>query len=193
LLGGDFLHEKAKDLPKLEPIEGFRAPLGVYAVLGNHDEYKASKEAHAWFAASSVPLLENRAVRAREDVAVAGADDDWYGETDLEAAFKDIPPDGLALVMLHNPDLAPHAAKLLKERAGTTVFFSGHAHGGQIRLPLIGPVPTLPHHLGRTYDRGVFAFGGISLVLGAGVGESGPRARLFCPPEIVLVTVRYKA
>jgi len=191
LLGGDFLHERAGELKKLEPLKDFRAPLGVYAILGNHDEYKASKEAHAWFMASGIPLVENRSMPAKEGVTVAGADDDWYGETDLEAAFKDIPPDGLAVVMLHNPDLAPHAAKLLKGRPGATVFFSGHTHGGQIRLPLVGPVPALPHHLGRKYDRGVFAFEGIPLVLGAGTGESGPRARLFCPPEIVLVTVRH--
>jgi predicted MPP superfamily phosphohydrolase len=191
LLGGDFLHEPAKDLPQLEPLKDFRAPLGVYAILGNHDEYKASKEAHAWFAGSGVPLLENRSVKAKDGVTVAGADDDWYGRTDLEAAFKGIPSDDLAIVMLHNPDLAPHAAKLLKGRPGKTVFFSGHAHGGQIRLPFIGPVPPLPHHLGRKYDMGVFAFDGIPLVLGAGAGESGPRARLFCPPEIVLVTMRY--
>jgi len=191
LLGGDLLHEKAKDLPKLAPIEDFRAPLGVFATLGNHDEYKASAEAHAWFARSGMPLLENRSVRPKEGVSVAGADDDWYGHTDLEASFKDIPPDDLAIVMLHNPDLAPHAAKLLKDRQGATIFLSGHTHGGQIRLPFIGPVPKLPHHLGRKYDRGVFAFDGIPLVLGAGVGESGPRARLFCRPEIVLVSMRY--
>ena len=191
LLGGDFLHEAGSDVVELEPLKDLRAPLGVYAILGNHDEYKASKEAHAWFGSSGIPLLENRSHRPKDGVSVAGADDDWYGHTDLEAAFKDIQPGDLAVVMLHNPDLAPHAAKLLKGRPGATVFLSGHTHGGQIRLPLIGSVPGLPHHLGRKYDMGVFAFDGIPLVLGAGAGESGPRARLFCPPEIVLVTMRF--
>lgn len=191
LLGGDFLHEAGSDAVELEPLKDLRAPLGVYAILGNHDEYKASKEAHAWFGSSGIPLLENRSHRPKDGVSVAGADDDWYGHTDLEAAFKDLPPDDLAVVMLHNPDLAPHAAKLLQGRAGATVFFSGHAHGGQIRLPFVGAVPPLPHHLGRKYDMGLFAFDGIPLVLGAGAGESGPRARLFCPPEIVLVTMRF--
>ena len=193
LLGGDFLHEKAKDLPKLEPIKEFRAPLGVFAILGNHDEYRASKEAHAWISSSGIPLLENRSVRvARVDgeIAVAGADDDWYGETDLEAAFRDVPADVPLVAMIHNPDLAPHAADLLQGRSASTLLISGHTHAGQIRLPLIGPVPSLPHHLGRKYDRGIFEFGGIPLVIGAGAGESGPRARLFCRPEIVLVTMR---
>jgi len=190
LLGGDFLHEPAKDLPKLEPLKGLKAPLGVYAILGNHDEYKASKEAHAWFQASGIPLVENRSVRLKPGISVAGADDDWYGHTDLEAAFRGIAPDDLAIVMLHNPDLAPPAARLMRGRPGKTVFFSGHAHGGQIRLPWIGPVPPLPHHLGRKYDRGLFRFEGLPLVLGAGAGESGPRVRLFCRPEIVLAELR---
>lgn len=191
LLGGDYLHREAKALPALEPLKTLKAPLGVFAVMGNHDEVVSSKEAHAWFAASGIPLLENRSARPKEGVSVAGADDDWYGETELEAAFKDIPPDDLAVAMLHNPDLAPHAAKLLAARPGRSVMISGHTHGGQIRLPLLGAVPSLPHHLGRKYDKGLFAFEGVPLVIGAGVGESGPRARLFCPPEIVLVTMRY--
>jgi len=196
LLGGDFLHESGGDVVELEPFKDLRAPLGVYAIMGNHDEYKASKEAHAWFETSGIPLLENRAVHPSQSIAVAGADDDWYGETDLAAAFAGIRPDDAAVVMLHNPDLAPHAAALLKGRPGATLFICGHTHGGQIRLPFIGPVPTLPHHLGRKYDRGVFAVPGtegtgMKLVIGAGAGESGPRARLFCPPEIVLVTMRF--
>lgn len=194
LLGGDLLYEKARDLPKLDPFKRLKAPLGVYAILGNHDEWKASVEAHAWLAASGLTGLENRSVRVEKDgigIAFAGAEDDWYEDTDLEAAFNGIAPDDLAVVMLHNPDLAPPAAELLKDRPGPTVFLSGHTHGGQLRLPFLGSIPPLPHHLGREYDRGLFVFGGIPLVLGAGAGESGPRARLFCPPEIVLVTVRF--
>lgn len=194
LLGGDFLFDEAKYAPLLEPFKDLRAPLGVYAILGNHDEWKASKEAHAWFAASGIPLLENHSVRVQKDgadIVIAGADDDWYGDTRLEAAFEGIRPEDVAVVMLHNPDLVPPAAKMLKGRPSPTVFVSGHTHGGQIRLPFIGPVPPLPHHLGRKYDRGIFEFEGMPLVIGAGAGESGPRARLFCPPEIVLVTMRY--
>lgn len=194
LLGGDFLYKDPKSLPDLEPFKGLQAPLGVYAILGNHDEWKARKESLVWFEASGIPLLHNRAVRVEKDgatIAIAGADDDWYGETDLSAMAQGIGAADLALVMLHNPDLAPPAAQLLQCRAGTAVFLSGHTHAGQIRLPFLGPVMRLPHHLPRRYDRGLFSFDGIPLVLGAGTGESGPRARLFCPPEIVLVEVKY--
>ncbi|WKZ29043.1 MAG: metallophosphoesterase [Patescibacteria group bacterium] len=194
LLGGDFLYEKAEALPHLAPLKDMRAPLGVYAILGNHDEWKSRTEALAWFEASGIPLLHNRSARVEKDgasVVIAGAEDDWYGETDLAAALRDVGMADLSLVMLHNPDLAHPSAALLQARSGKTVFFSGHTHGGQIRLPFVGSVMRLPHYLGRRYDRGVFSFDGVPLVLGAGLGESGPRARLFCPPEIVLVTVRF--
>lgn len=194
LLGGDFLYKEARALPGLEPLKSLKAPLGVYAILGNHDEWKARAEALAWFEASGIPLVHNRSIRVEKDgasIVVAGAEDDWYGETDLSAALRDVGAADLSVVMLHNPDLAVPAAKMLSGRQGKTIFFSGHTHGGQIRLPLIGPIMRLPHHLERKYDRGVFSFDGIPLVLGAGAGESGPRARLFCPPEIVLAEVRF--
>ncbi len=194
LLGGDFLYKEAKALPELAPLKALRSPLGVFAILGNHDEWKARHESLAWFEAAGIPLLLNRSARlAKEGVSfsIAGVDDDWYGETDLALAFKDIGPDEPAIVMLHNPDLAPPASELLKNRPGPAFFFSGHTHGGQIRLPLLGSVSNLPHYLGRKYDMGIFHFRGIPLVIGAGAGESGPRARLFCPPEIVLAEVRY--
>lgn len=192
LLGGDFLYKKADALRYLEPLKDLHAPLGVYAILGNHDEWKARKESLEWFEASGIPLLHNRSVRVEKNgasIVIAGAEDDWYGETDLAAALQDAGASDLSLVMLHNPDLAHPAAKLLQTRSGKAVFFSGHTHGGQIRLPIIGPIMRLPHYLGRRFDRGVFSFDGVPLVIGAGLGESGPRARLFCPPEIVEITV----
>ncbi len=194
LLGGDFLYRDASDLPELAPLKRLEAPLGTYAIMGNHDEWKSGRETRAWFEASGIPLLVNRSVsidREGEKLLVSGVDDDWYGEADLEAAFKDFTPDAPAVVMLHNPELAPHAAALLRGRTGATVFFSGHTHGGQIRLPFLGSVARLPHDMGRRFDRGRFTFEGFPLLLGAGTGESGPRARLFCPPEIVLAELRF--
>lgn len=214
LLGGDFLYIDAEPLDELTPLKDLKPPLGVFAVLGNHDERHARREAEAWFGNAGIPLLHNRSVRLTKDGApfsVAGTDDDWYGDVDFSAAFGDLRPDEPAVVILHNPDLAPPAAERLRGRTAPTLFFSGHAHGGQIRLPLLGPVPRLPHHLGRKYDRGLFPLpaaptsdektsgekmsddkgSGIVLVIGQGVGESGPRARLFCPPAIELVTLRF--
>jgi hypothetical protein len=126
-------------------------------------------------------------------ITVVGVEDDWHAETDFDAAASNVNAGDIVIMMIHNPDLAPIAADL-KPR----LMLSGHTHGGQIRLPFFGPVPRLPHWLGRRYDRGLFWFGGqrgqtpvAPLVIGQGLGESGPRARLFCPPQIALVTLRF--
>ncbi len=191
LLGGDFLCREGADAPELEPLENLKAPLGVYGILGNHDEWKpgAPEAAKAQFAKMDIPLLLNRTVRFEHDgvgVAIAGVEDDWHADTDFAAALREALPDDALIMMIHNPDLAPHAAKF-KPR----LMLSGHTHGGQIRLPFFGAVPRLPHWLGRRYDRGAFFFDGSPLIISQGLGESGPRARLFCPPQIVLVTLRF--
>lgn len=198
LLGGDFLYRDGEDASKLEPLKNLKAPLGVYGILGNHDEWKsgAPEAAKAQFAKMNIPLLLNRAVRFEHGggrIAVVGVEDDWHAETDFPAALRNVQPDDLLVMMIHNPDLAPIAAAFKPK-----LMLSGHTHGGQIRLPFVGAVPRLPHWLGRKYDRGLFWFGGhrgltpvSPLVIGQGVGESGPRARFFCPPQVVLVTLRF--
>ena len=65
------------------------------------------------------------------------------------------------------------------------LIVSGHTHGGQIRLPFIGPIGRLPTQLGRKYDQGLFAVDkDTTLAITRGVGESGARARLFAPRRL---------
>jgi hypothetical protein len=93
------------------------------------------------------------------------------------------------IMPVHNPEVATFAAR--ETGLKPALVLSGHDHGGQIRLPLIGSLARMPHNLGRRFDRGLFYIDGMPLIIGQGVGESGPRARLFCPPQIVLVTLRF--
>jgi predicted MPP superfamily phosphohydrolase len=197
LLGGDFLYDRSSDVADLVPLGDLGAPLGVFAINGNHDGYFGVEAIRAAFTKMGVPLLENRPVAVEGQgrrFAVVGIDDDWFGGADFSAAFSGVVPGDLPIVMLHNPDLAQFAA-----RYRPALMLAGHTHGGQIRLPLLGSVPSLPHHLGRRYDRGLFFFpmsegpgaALAPLIIGQGLGESGPRARLFCPPQIVEVILRH--
>lgn len=187
LLGGDYLFDDPEQAPLLDGLKALKAPLGVYGILGNHDGLFGIKETVAQFEAMKIPILRNQAVPLpAAGIDVVGVNDDWYDETDFDAAERGVRPGEPSIMLIHNPDLAPIAAKYKP-----TLMLAGHTHGGQIRLPFIGPVPRLPHWLGRKYDRGQFAFDGVPLIIGQGVGESGPRARLFCPPQIVFVTLRY--
>jgi len=186
LLGGDFIYDASSDPSPLAELRGLEAKCGVVGIMGNHDFHYGKADADAKVLSGAGATVLRNAVRrfSHEGVAyaVVGVEDDWDADTDFEAAMRDVREGDRVIMLIHNPDLAPHAAKFRPE-----AMLSGHVHGGQIRLPLIGPVPRLPHHLGRRYDRGLFRFDGIPLVLGQGVGESGPRARLFCPPQVVVL------
>ncbi len=92
-------------------------------------------------------------------------------------------PDGLNLLLMHPPDIAPEA-----NDAGIDLYLCGHTHGGQIRLPLLGAFFS-SSHLGQRFIMGRYELGATTLYTARGVGLEGlgaPRARFLCPPEIVL-------
>lgn len=189
LLGGDFIFDASSDPAPLIHLSGLKAAYGAIGIMGNHDFHYLPQKTEEVLEGSGMVLLRNASHTFEKNgmhFAVVGMEDDWDGDTDFTKAFSGIPDEYMVITLIHNPDLAPHAAKFHPK-----LMLSGHVHGGQIRLPFLGPVPPLPHHLGRSYDRGVFEFDTVPLIIGQGVGESGPRARLFCPPQIVEITLRF--
>lgn len=92
---------------------------------------------------------------------------------------------GATVLLSHRPERVASYA-----RAGVDVALTGHAHGGQVRLPLIGALIAPNQGLFPRYDRGVYHSGATTLVVSSGVGTTGYRLRLLCPPEVVLVTLR---
>jgi predicted MPP superfamily phosphohydrolase len=87
------------------------------------------------------------------------------------------------VLLAHEPDFADHTAKYPVD-----LQLSGHSHGGQIRLPLLGPVylPTL----GRKYPRGLRTIDRLSLYTNVGIGTLYVPVRWNCAPEITLITLR---
>ncbi len=159
---------------------------------------------------AGVQVLQNE-VRAVEkygaSFTVVGLDDWLAGKTDMARALSSCHPERSegsrvirdqrdpsatpqddkvctpTLVLVHNPDFI-----LDPESKNADLILAGNTHGGQIRLPVIGPVPRLPSKLPRTFDEGLFTLeNGTRLFITSGISESGPRARLFNPPEIVIL------
>ena len=116
--------------------------------------------------------------------------DDWLaGKTDMPQALSNLQSSNLPinqspiLLLVHNPYfiLDPESKK-------SDLILAVNTHGGQVRLPFIGPVPRLPSQLPRTFDKGLFQIDNdTNLFITSGIGESCPRARLFNPPEIVIL------
>lgn len=131
-----------------------------------------------------VQPLVNRSTRLEGDgldLWVAGVDDLWEGQPDLGAALAAVPEDALLLMLAHNPDawLEP-----CMERAD--LVLSGHVHGGQIRLPLLGAIHTQGTHLTRRHPAGWFRRGQSRMFVSRGVGESLP-LRFGVLPQAALI------
>lgn len=188
LLAGD-LASNMTGTKEFGPLRGLQSRYGAYAALGNWDYLTGAVDVRRAIEATGVEVLTNESVGIDVDgreLRIAGLDDVRYGKPDWDATLRDVPPDAFTVLLVHNPDAAPVA-----EVRGVPLVVAGHTHAGQIRLPLIGPVPMLPTKLGKRFDRGTFAFGPTRLFITPGVGESGPRARLFDPPEISILHLTF--
>lgn len=162
-----------------------RAPCGVFVSMGNHDIPNNPTALAALI--DSMPgltLLVNRSARVtRGDAAlyIAGVDTYRGGQPDLAAAVSDIPADATTVLLAHEPDTARDHLRDPRVR----VQLSGHSHGGQVILPLIG-APMLPIQ-GRKYWRGLYAVGDGWVYTNSGLGTVGLNVRYNCPPEITLL------
>ncbi|GAB4197806.1 MAG: hypothetical protein OHK0022_16410 [Roseiflexaceae bacterium] len=183
-LTGDFVSFHTA-MPHLGPLlRGLEAPLGVYAVPGNHDYWEGLDELHAMLEPLGVQLLLNehrRLAWCGGELWLAGLDDIWEGEADLAGALRGVPPGAFTVLLCHAPDAADEAA-----RHGVALQLSGHTHGGHLRLPLLGPAAR-PRY-GVTYVAGRYQVGDMALYVSRGL--SGLPARFGCPPEAAILTLR---
>ncbi len=188
VIDGDIV-SNASGIEELAPLADLRGRFGTYAALGNWDYHAGAVDVRKRVESYGVEVLTNESVPIGVDgaeVRLAGLDDVRYGHPDIDAALRDVAPGTPTILLVHNPDAAS-----LAESRGVDLILAGHTHGGQIRLPLLGPVPHMPITIGQQFDRGLFFYGPSRLFITPGVGESGPRARLFDPPEISFLRVTF--
>jgi predicted MPP superfamily phosphohydrolase len=181
VLGGSFVAP--------EDIAGrlheLRAPLGVYAVLGNHDWWLDAPRVRAALEHAAIPTLDDRAasVDGARHFWLAGVSDFWEGAHDVRRALAGVTDDAPVILFTHNPDVFPH----VPARVALTV--AGHTHGGQVFLPLVGR-PIVPSRYGQRYAIGHVVEDGRHLFVSPGIGTSIIPVRFRVPPEISLVTLR---
>lgn len=188
LIAGDFsgdrtvrtrLYSEAEIAASLKSLE---APLGVYAVLGNHDHWRDGPAMKRAVTAAGIPVLANQAVRAGP-LTIAGADDIHTGNADIGALVRSAAAlPGPAVVLSHSPDIAP----ALPPRFG--LVLAGHTHCGQIVLPLIGYLATASRH-GERYACGMVREPGRTTIVSAGIGTSVLPFRFGAPPDFWVITL----
>jgi predicted MPP superfamily phosphohydrolase len=210
VLLGDFSgrqHFVSRYLPPgewAEQLARLEAPLGVYAILGNHDWWSAALPTDPPDDGQSIrkalrdvriPVLENKAVALSQNGRpfwLVGLGDQLAhrlgphlvrGNDDLVRAFREIRDDAPTILLAHEPFVFPRAP----ERVALTLC--GHTHGGQVRLPIVGP-PFVPAAYGeRPYAYGLYAEGDRRLIVSGGLGTSHIPVRFLCPPEVVIVSL----
>lgn len=161
-----------------------RAPLGIHAVLGNHDWWLDAPRVAAALADSGIRLLEDTAtvVAAPAPFFLAGVSDLWEGAHDIPRALADVPDRAPVVLFTHNPDIFPDVP------ARVTLTVAGHTHGGQVDLPFVGP-PVVPSRYGQRYAAGHIVEDGRHLFVATGVGTSILPVRFRVPPAIVILTL----
>ncbi|HEX4695035.1 metallophosphoesterase [Sphingomonas sp.] len=161
------------------PLSHLKTPLGVIAVLGNHDNWTGAAVVKDQLRRAGVIVLDNRAI-VRGPLAIGGIGDRFSGHADLAATIAALRPlIGGRLFVTHSPDIVP----LLPDGS---VLLAGHTHCGQVQL--FGWYPGhQPYN--RRYRCGVIRDGSRTVVVTAGLGTSGPPVRLGVPPDLWLLTL----
>lgn len=174
-------------IPQLTPLlRGLRAPLGVYAIAGNHEHWEGLRDVQSALQLAGIPMLINQNRRLTwngADFWLVGVDDVWDGDIDYAAALAGVPAESFKVLLGHAPDLADEATGY-----GFDLQLAGHVHGGHVRFPLLGALAR--PRFGLRYLDGLYQVGEMALYVSRGLG--GAPLRLLCPPEAAILTLRCK-
>ncbi len=187
LLLGDFVSDAPEPAAELLSILAkLQAPLGVRAVLGNHDCWASTSRVARELERQGIDLLQNRRVTVAAgdgELILAGLESAWGGKPN--PSFLQRLPAGKRVLMLHHePDYIDTLPQELRDKVAFQV--SGHTHGGQICAPGGIVIETVSY--GHKYRRGHYHVSPrTQLYVSRGIGTAGIHARLFCRPEIAIL------
>ncbi|MBA2667506.1 MAG: metallophosphoesterase [Trueperaceae bacterium] len=185
VLGGDLVDAMGPTNPKplLAALAALDAPLGVFTVWGNHDHarFRRLGEFERMLSEAGITVLRNRGVRVRDDLFLAGIDDVRSGRPDIPAALAERPNGAACILVSHNPDALPDIP------TDVDLTLCGHTHGGQIRIPLVGPIFTSSRY-GRRFLAGWVSGPGRGYV-SRGLGVTLVPLRVACPAELTVLDV----
>ena len=170
------------------------APLGVWAILGNHDWLRDVDAVRRAFDKVGIPCLENRAVLLGEGETrfwIAGLGDQkahWLGggkfrgEDDLRGTLDQVTTDHPVILLAHEPDI------FVRVPSRVCLTLAGHTHGGQIRVPVLWP-RFVPSRYGARFAYGHIVENGRHMIVSGGLGTSFVPVRFGMPPEIVQIQI----
>ncbi len=185
LLTGDYVDHPRRLYSLCEVAAALADGHRVIAVLGDNDLEEPAAVQSA-LEEAGITVLRNESIsldRQGKRLHVAGIDDPHFASSDLARALTSV-SSSPCILLSHSAEIFPEA-----KVAGVDLLLSGHTHGGQVCLPYWGALYT-NDRLGRTYASGLIREGRLHIHVSTGVGYAKLRVRLFCPPEIVCLTLR---
>jgi uncharacterized protein len=187
-LTGDYVWQDLDAIFDLTPIfSNLQAKYGVVAIMGNHDIWLDATTIKSAFAEAGLPMLVNQGFpiqKSGTEIYIAGLDDGWSGQPDLNYALADAKENIPVILLFHEPDLVDQVS--LDGRV--SLMLSGHTHGGQVRIN--GKRPPIQPYLGTKYDIGLHQVGSTYLYVNRGIGNISIPLRINCPPEVTRLILR---
>jgi predicted MPP superfamily phosphohydrolase len=187
LLAGDYIGDREPDASytreeSVAAFANFKAPLGVVAVLGNHDHWNDPAKVTAALRGIGATVLSNQAVR-RGPLGIGGIDDAYTGNAQPNRTLRALRQVGGApLLLSHSPDVFPDLLP------GAPMLLAAHTHCGQVVLPFYG-APSVPSRYGNRYLCGLYKEHDKMLVVSGGIGTSTLPLRLLARPDWWLITL----
>jgi predicted MPP superfamily phosphohydrolase len=191
VLLGDFVIQGVKGGTFVPPesiareLSGLTAPLGVVAVLGNHDWWFDGERVRRALTAQGIKVLVDANLKLTykdHSFWLMGLDDLWTRGNHLQSTIAAIRDNEPILALSHNPDIFPD----IPQRVSLTL--AGHTHGGQVNLPLIGR-PVVPSKFGQRFAYGLVEERGRKLFVTGGIGTSIIPVRFRVKPEVVVLSL----
>jgi predicted MPP superfamily phosphohydrolase len=191
VLLGDYMVSNNWHGHRVEPevtanaLKNLKAPLGVYAILGNHDRWYNGERVRNAFEQQGIRVLENDVAEVKwrdKSFWLAGLSDYWTLPPHISETIVKVPPSATIVAITHNPDIFPQLP------SSVPLLLAAHTHGGQVTFPLIGAA-VVPSDFGQKYTAGHVYENGHHLFVTTGIGTSIMPVRFRVPPEIAILTI----
>ena len=195
LLPGDFVIQDVVGGTFVPPeeaairLKNLIAPIGVFAVLGNHDWVLGSERVKAALETNGIPVLDDKSRLITHNscqLNLVGISDFTEGPSAVKSTLATISPSTPTLVFTHNPDVFPEIPNYV------ALTIAGHTHGGQVFIPGLGRL-VVPSRFGERYAIGHIQELGKHIFVSSGIGTSILPVRFLVPPEITVLTLFHEA
>ncbi|MCJ2145400.1 MULTISPECIES: metallophosphoesterase [Bacillus] len=172
-------HERA-----VNALKKLAAPYGKLAIFGNHDHGGyGTKVYQTLMASAGFRVLRNDFMKLElidgSVIEIASLDDLMLGRPDYEGILSKLSEKAFSILLVHEPDAA-----LTAKQYPVNLQISGHTHGGQIQIPVFGPLITPPY--GEIYTEGMYETAGLKIYVNRGIGTTRLPLRFLSKPEITV-------